>query len=391
MTSHRIRRPLACLELAALLTITACSGGNPGSRDAGQTDATPTEAAPVNVLSLLEPIRATYDLPALGGMVISSSEVIALGVTGVRKRGDTTLATVDDQWHLGSDTKAMTATIVARLAERNVVSFDDPLSKLFPNEVATMDPAYAAVPLRWLLSHRSGMGDVTDYPDVVAALATSTDPVDIVRAAWTHAVLALPPLYPPDTAFLYSNSGYIVAGAALERATGKTWETLIADEVFGPLDMASCGFGAPGNANAVPVDDPWGHSGTTPVAPGPDADNPPAMGPAGTVHCSLRDWSKFIVIFLGAKPEYLSAASRATLTTPAAGADYALGWDTAVRPWAGGVALNHAGSNNLWFADLWVAPVRDRAFVTVTNRGDYDVAFPASDAAVGALIGAYLP
>jgi hypothetical protein len=55
------------------------------------------------------------------------------------------------------------------------------------------------------------------------------------------------------------------------------------------------------------------------------------------------------------------------------------------------VALNHAGSNNLWFADLWVAPVRDRAFVTVTNRGDYDVAFPASDAAVGALIGAYLP
>jgi hypothetical protein len=85
MTSHRIRRPLACLELAALLTITACSGGNPGSRDAGQTDATPTEAAPVNVLSLLEPIRATYDLPALGGMVISSSEVIALGVTGVRR------------------------------------------------------------------------------------------------------------------------------------------------------------------------------------------------------------------------------------------------------------------------------------------------------------------
>jgi CubicO group peptidase (beta-lactamase class C family) len=385
MMSIRIPRPLVCLELVALLTLAGCSENNPGTPDAA-----PADAAPPNVNSLLEPIRAAYDLPALGGMVISSSEVIALGVTGVRKRGDATLATVDDQWHLGSDTKAMTATIVARLAERNLISFDDTLSKLFPNEVATMDPAYTNVPLRWLLSHRSGMGDATDYPDVVAALATSTEPVEIVRAAWTHAVLALPPLYPPGTSFLYSNSGYFVAGAALERVTGKTWETLIAEEVFSPLGMASCGFGAPGNAAAVPVDEPWGHSGTTPVAPGPDADNPPAMGPAGTVHCSLRDWGKFVALFLGARPEYLTLASRTTLTTPEAGADYALGWGTATRPWAGGVALNHAGSNDLWFADAWVAPVRDRAFLTVTNRGDNDVAFPASDAAVVALISAYL-
>jgi CubicO group peptidase (beta-lactamase class C family) len=370
--------------------MTGCSGGSDVSPDAGQTDAKPADATPVTASSLLEPIRAAYDLPALGGMVISSSGVIALGVTGVRKRGDMTLASVDDQWHLGSDTKAMTATIVARLAERNVVSFDDTLSKLFPNEAATMDPAYANVSLRLLLSHRSGMGDVSDYPDVVAALATSTASVEVLRAAWTHAVLALPPLNLPDTTFLYSNSGYIVVGAALERLTSKTWETLIAEEVFGPLAMASCGFGAPGNAAAVPVDEPWGHSGMTPVPPGPDADNPPAMGPAGTVHCSIRDWGKFVAIFLGAEPEYLSAASRTTLTTPEAGTDYALGWGTAVRPWAGGVALNHAGSNTLWFADAWVVPARDRAFLTVTNRGDYDIAFAACDAAVAALVTAYL-
>jgi len=234
------------------------------------------------------------------------------------------------------------------------------------------------------------MGDVSDYPEVVAALAGSTDPVEVVRAAWTHAVLALPPVNPPDTVYLYSNSGYVVAGAAIERATGKSWETLMVEEVFGPLDMASCGFGAPGNAAAVPVDQPWGHSGLSPVAPGPDADNPPALGPAGTVHCSLGDWAKFVAIFLGANPGYLSESSRATLTTPEAGADYALGWATANRPWAGGMALNHAGSNALWFADAWVAPARDRAFLTVTNRGDYDIAFAACDAAVAALITAYL-
>ena len=385
MTFHRVRAPLVCLELACFLTVTGCSGGSTNSSD-GATVGT----VPQNTSSLLEPIRAAYDLPALGGMVISKSEVIALGVTGVRKRGDKTPATVTDEWHLGSDTKAMTAVIAARLAERNVVSFDDPLSQLFSSEVATMDPAYATVTLRLLLSHRSGMGDVGDYPDVAAALAASTDPVQIVRAAWTHAVLALPPLNPPGKAYLYSNSGYIVAGAALERATGKTWETLMAEEVFGPLDMASCGFGAPGNAAAIPVDQPWGHDGVTPIAPGPNADNLPAFGPAGTVHCSLPDWGKFVAIFLGAKSEYLSAGSRTTLTTPEPGVDYALGWATANSSWAGGVALNHAGSNDLWFADAWVAPARDRAFLTVTNRGDNDVASPASDAAIGALIGAFL-
>jgi D-alanyl-D-alanine carboxypeptidase len=385
MTFHPVPTPPVCLRLACYLTMIGCSNGNADSPD-GATAGT----APQNASSLLEPIRVAYDLPALGGMVLSKSDVVALGITGVRKRGDAILATLQDEWHLGSDTKAMTAAIVARLAERNVLGFDAPLSKLFPNETATMDPAYATVTLRLLLSHRSGMGDTSDYPDVVAALSTRTDPVDVLRALWTHDVLALPPLNPPDTVFLYSNSGYIVAGAALERATGKTWETLMAEEVFGPLGMASCGFGAPGNAAAVPVDQPWGHDGLTPIAPGPDADNPPAMGPAGTVHCSLGDWGKFVGVFLGANPEYLSAASRATLTTPAAGADYALGWATAVRPWAGGVALDHAGSNNLWYADAWVAPARDRAFLTVTNRGDNDVASPASDAAIGALIGAYL-
>jgi CubicO group peptidase (beta-lactamase class C family) len=311
-------------------------------------------------------------------------------VTGVRKRGDATLATVDDQWHLGSDTKAMTAAIAARLAERHLISLDDTLSELFPNEEATMDPGYKQVSLRLLLSHRSGMGDVADYPDVAAALAERTDPVEVIRALWTHGVLSLPPVNAPNSTFVYSNSGYVVAGAALERVTGKPWETLIAEEVFGPLGMASCGFGAPGGAAARPVDQPWGHDGMTAFPPGPDADNPAALGPAGTVHCSLRDWSKFVAVFLGAEPDYLSNSSRMTLTTPQPGADYALGWLAADRTWANGAAFNHTGSNTLWFANVWVAPNRDRAFMTVTTRGDVAAAFPASDAAVAALIEAYV-
>lgn len=364
--------------------------GSGAGADVGADAGVGAGAGVPTVAALLEPIRAKYDLPALGGLVISSHGPLAIGVTGVRKRGDATLATIDDVWHLGSDTKAMTAAIVARLVDRGVLGFDDTLAKLFPDQADTMDPAYRGVTLRLLLSHRSGMGEVTDYPALVEALSASTDPVEVVRALWTRGVLALPPLSPPDTSFVYSSSGYVVVGAALERATGKAWETIINEEIFAPLGMKSCGFGAPGDAAAHPVDQPWGHDGLTPVAPGPDADNPPALGPAGTVHCSLGDWGNFVAVFLGAHPDYLTPPSLSALTSPEPGADYALGWSVVSRPWAGGIAFDHQGSNTFWYADVWVAPARDRAFMTVTNRGDAAVAFPAVDTAVAALVGAYL-
>src|SRR5262249_1988402 len=70
-------------------------------------------AAPAAAESALEPVRAKYDLPSLAGAVFSGDATIAVGAVGVRKRGDPTPITRADRWHLGSDTKAMTATLIA--------------------------------------------------------------------------------------------------------------------------------------------------------------------------------------------------------------------------------------------------------------------------------------
>ena len=77
-----------------------------------------------------------------------------------------------------------------------------------------------------------------------------------------------------ETEFLYSNAGYVIAGAMLEQVTGESWEELIRTEVFEPLGMTRAGFGAPGSADAV--DQPRGHraglfGGLNAVAPGPRA------------------------------------------------------------------------------------------------------------------------
>jgi CubicO group peptidase (beta-lactamase class C family) len=68
--------------------------------------------------ALLEPIRSKYKLPALAGAIVTSRGLTAIGVTGVRKTGTDVAVTVDDTWHLGSDTKAMTAVLIGLVVEQ---------------------------------------------------------------------------------------------------------------------------------------------------------------------------------------------------------------------------------------------------------------------------------
>lgn len=123
---------------------------------------------------------------------------------------------------------------------------------------------------------------------------------------------------------------------------------------------------------------------------GSDMDNPPVMGPAGRVHCSLADWAKFIQDQLrGARGDtntLLRAESYIRLHTPPAGEDYALGWGVAERDWGGGTVLQHSGDNTMNHANVWIAPKRDFAVLACVNQGG-DEAFKATDDAVGAMIG----
>jgi hypothetical protein len=80
------------------------------------------------------------------------------------------------------------------------------------------------------------------------------------------------------------------------------------------------------------------------------------------------------------------------LHTAVPGQDYALGWVTAARPWTGGPAFWHNGTNTLFFAIAWVAPARDRIFVAATNAGGLPGPGSLStDAAVEALSLKYAP
>jgi hypothetical protein len=150
--------------------------------------------------------------------------------------------------------------------------------------------------------------------------------------------------------------------------------------------MASAGFGAPGRPGTV--EQPWGHHSVGNRIEPTQGDNAPALGPAGTVHCTIPDWGRFAALHMAAargKPRLLKASTFRALHTPPAGADYADGWIVCQRSWAGGLAMTHSGSNTSWYATVWIAPAVNHIFLAATNQGD-KVADKATDQAIAALI-----
>ncbi len=193
----------------------------------------------------------------------------------------------------------------------------------------------------------------------------------------------------PATQFAYSNMGYTMAGAMLERAGGMTWEELVVARVFDPLGLSSAGFGP--QASLGRLDAPVGHmvraDGTLkPMLAGPNGDSPAIIGPAGTVHLSILDFARWAAWHAGegrrgpplVRPETLQKLHTKVIETgprpnaapgtPASGA-YALGRGIATLSYSAEPFLTHSGSNMMNLATIIVQPSRDYAVVLATNVG----------------------
>ncbi|MCK5944542.1 MAG: beta-lactamase family protein [Planctomycetes bacterium] len=364
MTNGRWGRQLAML-LAALLS--TASLGAQQREDLGP---------------LLAPIRAQHGVPALGAAVLVDGKLTALGVDGVRKHGAEAEVTEDDLWHLGSCTKAMTATWLAMLVEQGELSWTTTVAEAMPDLRDELHPSTRTITVERLLQHRAGLPAGPPRPLWLELFRYEGSDrqarTDVARALLTKPVEAK-----VGERFLYSNASYMIAGAIGERVTDRGWQQQLRTRLFAPLGMQRAGFGPPGERDAL--DQPWGHrrgaKGPVPVF----ADNPSALGPAGTVHASLADWARFAALHLGVQPDLplLNEASLQRLRTPPDEGPYALGWNVTRRPWAKGPILTHSGSNTMWFCVAWLAPEAKFGVLVTCNQGD---AAAACDAVAAACI-----
>jgi D-alanyl-D-alanine carboxypeptidase len=332
--------------------------------------------------AVLDNYRRDNHLPALTAAAWQGGELVAAETVGIRRYGDPTPATNDDQWHLGSDGKAMTATLVGLCVDRGILRFEDRLGDLATRPPLDPDrpglfgtvihPGYAAMTIQEVLQHRAGLPGELGGADNM--LLFGGLPPSVARTTLARTLLSMPPAYEPGR-FLYANVGYMTIGVILEQCCGATWESLIRTELFAPLRMASAGFGAPGTPGTV--DQPWGHlAADQPIPPGTlYADNPLAYGPAGLVHCSLADWHRFLAQHLAGARGEPSMLEQATMTRlhelPPHGA-YACGWIVVPVEGAKIPRFSHSGSNGKWAASVWLLPDENIIAVAATNRRDPD-------------------
>ncbi len=297
-------------------------------------------AEPVDISAELEVVRAKNKLPACAAAVIEGGRITAIGATGLRRVDRDVRVTRDDLWHIGSCTKTMTAILVGMLVDAGKLRWDMTVPEALPG--VPCDPAWKKVTIEHLVTHRSGVPQMSraEWRTLDVGKGTQREQ----RAAFAKRLLANPTTEAPGN-FSYSNSGYGLLGAIIERAADSDYEELMRVKIFAPLGLKTAGFGAP--ATPGKIDQPWGHyrdgDQLTPASPVPENQFPPALAPAASVRLSLTDFAHFAAWVSSGEPKLVTAETFSHLQTPPDGSSYAGGvWKTEL-PGIGGKALCHCG------------------------------------------------
>lgn len=325
--------------------------------------------------------------PALAAAVVVGGKTLAIGAAGTRRAGVDAPVLRNDRFHLGSDTKAMTAVLLATYIEAGKLRWDSTLAQLFPELATTMDARVKTVTVEQLLSHTSGLpSDNQAFVDLLVKAAMQEGNLDEQRYWLLKQAVMAPLAADPGKTFAYSNLGYTLVGAIAERLGGKSWEELIVEKVFVPLGLNTAGLGP--QSSMGKVDAPLGHKLVDgklhAMLAGPAGDNPPLLGPAGTAHMSVGDfatWGSWMAGQGKRGPQLIKPATFKKLITPvismapastqkttvSGAASYALGWASVKMPWSDGPLVFHGGSNELNKAYIWVDAEHDATIVVVAN------------------------
>jgi len=316
-----------------------------------------------NIYHLME----KYNLPALALGIVDKKGDVTVTAYGMRDNDKDIAVTASDVWHIGSCTKSMTATMLAIFIEEGELSWDDKVSKFFPQ--FKVHEKLKEITLRELTAHQSGIGPVSE--DLFKKLLEEgLDPIK-ARLMIVEESLKNPPEFAQGEEH-YANPNYVIAGAIMEQLARIPFEKLMKEKLFRPLGMDSCGFGPPGSPDIL--DAPRGHSIKDGKLVAEYDDNPPAYSPPGRVHCSFKDWGAYAYAHLqgykGEDSEILKADSFKELHQVLGSSDYTPGgWVVMEKEWARGPVLWHNGSNMLFMAHIWIAPNIGRAYILATNVG----------------------
>ncbi|MFF1293016.1 MULTISPECIES: serine hydrolase domain-containing protein [unclassified Streptomyces] len=260
------------------------------------------------------------------------------------------------QYRIGSITKTFTAVLVLRLRDEGLLDLSDPLEKHLPGTGA------GEATLAELLAHTAGLAAESPGPWWERSPGS-------LRPELTDVLGEQPFLHPGGRRFHYSNPGYTLLGALVEKLRDAPWEDVLRREVLEPLglDSTSAQPRAP-HAGGWAVH-PWADV----MLPEPTEDLG-RMAPAGQLWSTTGDLAKFAVFLAKGDDRVLSAETVREMRTPAApaeaadvvdGATYGLGMQVQSRD--GRLLVGHSGSLPGFLANLTISVADDVAAVVLAN------------------------
>lgn len=225
------------LTIAMLLLVSGTQEANEPAATPSAAGTAPTTDAPQKIQGYLDSLAADNKLSGVI-VVARNGTSIASKAAGVANKATNAPITLETKFNLGSMNKMFTGIAITQLAQQGKLKFDDPISKHLPDypnkEVA------AKVTIHQLLTHSSGMGSYTNEK-------WRTERAKLTTIAAHFPLFVDEPLsFPPGEKFSYSNSGYVVLGAIIERVSGQDYYTYVKEHIFTPAGMTNTGFYEPG-------------------------------------------------------------------------------------------------------------------------------------------------
>ena len=325
---------------------------------------------PAAAQQALDSVLRANRVPALAAAIIEPGRIRY--VLGGRRRNDQPgPVQLADYWHLGSDTKAITSFVAARLVERGQLRWDSRLLDVVPELRGHVRPEYEGITLDALLAHRARIRPYNTGREI-ADLPAFTGSITQQRLQFAQFVLQQSPVPSTTELFTYSNAGYALAALMLERAAHRSWEAQVARTCRRLHLRERMGF--PNRADSA---QPWGHwqahpadSSLTALGPALPYHIQPVLAPSGDVAMPLPDYARFVQLHLQGllgQGNYLRPSTYQTVHfgQPA----YAYGWAVSQVAATGAPVSAHDGSAGTFYCHTIIYPSERVAFVVITNAG----------------------
>jgi D-alanyl-D-alanine carboxypeptidase len=300
---------------------------------------------------------ASTGAPSVSIAIVQDGRLMYAQAYGDARLNPKVPSTAATRYAIDSVSKGFTATAVLLLAEQGKLSLDDPIAKWFPELRAA-----AAVTLRQLLTHTSGVRDYWPQDFLTPEMTRPTTPAAIIDE-WVQRPLD----FDPGTDWQYSNTGYVLAGAVVEKVSGETLFKFLSRHVFAPLHMTQV---TEYSAARVTAGDAAGYTryGLGPVVPAPKEGSGWLFGAAGLAMrpSDLARWDLSLIDRSLLKAESYKLEFEPVVLKSGRAHDYALGLE--VESILGRLRIGHAGGGSGFLADNRVWPRERTAIVVLTNN-----------------------